>query len=251
MAIRFRRMNYCFVILLFIILSSNNIYSQVWQWSTTLDSIVSGETNGNPRAFLWVPENCKFVKGVVLGQHNMIEEGIFEHKDFRKAMADINFAIVWITPAYTQAFDFHKKDTAIFESLMKSLATISGYSEICNAPIVPIGHSALATFPWNFAAWAPHRTLAVVSVHGDAPQTNLTGYGRENIDWGERNIEGIPGLFIMGEYEWWDARMIPGLNYVSLHPNTPISFFADAGHGHFDYSDALVAYINSFIKKAV
>ena len=35
----------------------------------------------------------------------------------------------------------------------------------------------MATFPWNFAAWNPERTLAIISYHGDAPRTNLTGYG--------------------------------------------------------------------------
>ena len=43
----------------------------------------------------------------------------------------------------------------------------------------------------------PERTLAVISLHGDAPRTNLCGYGRENLEWGRtRNIDGIPGLMI-------------------------------------------------------
>ena len=90
--------------------------------------------------------------------------------------------------------------------MMADLADVSGYSELKNVPIVPIGHSAMATYPWNFAAWNAERTLAVISLHGDAPRTNLTGYGRENLEWGRtRNINGIPGLMIEGEYEWWEA----------------------------------------------
>jgi hypothetical protein len=116
--------------------------------------------------------------------------------------------------------------------------------------VVPIGHSAAATYPWNFAAWNPGRALAVISVHGDAPQTKLTGYGRANVDWGNKNIDGVPGLFIMGEYEWWEDRITPGFDYVSKHPKTSITFFCDAGHGHFDYSDAVVKYIARYIRKA-
>lgn len=71
-----------------------------------------------------------------------------------------------------------------FEKMMEDFANVSGYSELKYAPIVPFGHSAMATYPWNFAAWNPDRTLAIISLHGDAPRTNLTGYGRDNMEWG-------------------------------------------------------------------
>ena len=220
-----------------------------WQWCVSVDSIVSTETNKNPQAFLWIPPNCKHVRGVVVGQHNMIEEGIFEHPAFRKTLSDLNFAVVWTTPAINQNFDFNTKIGDYFDAMMHKLADSSGYEELATAPIVPIGHSALATYPWNFAAWNPARTLAIISVHGDAPQTNLTGYGKPNVDWGNRKIDGVPGLFIMGEYEWWEKRIESGFDYVSKHPQSPITFFADAGHGHFDYSDELIDYIGLFLKK--
>ncbi|HEY8893204.1 MAG TPA: hypothetical protein VIM79_00200 [Niastella sp.] len=224
--------------------------AQEWQWSVAVDSVVSPETNDHPRAFLWIPPNCTQVKGVVVGQHNMIEDGILEHPDFRKTMTELGFAEVWVTPNITIPFDFNKDAREDFNYMMQKLADSSGYIELAKAPVVPIGHSALATYPWNFAAGDPARTLAVVSVHGDAPQTHLTGYGRPNVDWGSRTIEGVPGLFIMGEYEWWEDRITPGFDFVRQHPKTPITFFCDAGHGHFDYSDELVNYIALFIKKA-
>jgi hypothetical protein len=225
-------------------------FSQVWQWSVSVDNVSADETKTPPTAFLWIPENCKKVRAVIVGQHNMIEEGIFEHPDFRKKMSEIGFAIVWVSPMFHMSFDFNKNADEDFNYMMKKLADSSGYKELEFAPVVPIGHSAAATYPWNFAAWNPQRTLAVISVHGDVPQTKLTGYGRENVEWGNRNIDGVPGLFIMGEYEWWEDRIAPGFDYVSKHPKTPITFFCDAGHGHFDYSDALVNYIAFYIKKA-
>jgi hypothetical protein len=227
-----------------------NTLAQVWQWSVSVDNVISEETKDHPQAFLWIPENCKQVRGVVVGQHNMIEEGIFEDPYFRKAMHEIGFGIVWVSPMFNINFDFTKDAGNVFNNMMEKLADSSGYKELAFVPVVPIGHSATATYPWNFAAWAPERSLAVVSVHGDAPKTNLTGYGRPNVDWGNRTIEGIPGLFIMGEYEWWEDRIAPGFDYVNKHPITPIDFFCDAGHGHFDYSDELINYIALFIKKA-
>lgn len=245
-----RRSVLCFLALVVFTSSFFSCKAQVWQWAVPVQDVISGETNDHPTAFLWIPHRCKYVRAVVVGQHNMLEEGILEHPAFRKAMEQSGIAIVWVTPVFSQVFDFHKSDTAVFHSMMQSLAAVSGYAELATAPVVPIGHSALATYPWNFGAWAPQRTLAIVSVHGDAPETSLTGYGRPNIDWGDKNIDGVPALFVMGEYEWWEDRLQPGFKYVAAHPGSAITFLADAGHGHFDYSDMLVQYISLFITKA-
>lgn len=175
--------------------------AQVWQWSVEIDSAISNEMAAPARAFLWIPENCKQVRGVIVGQHNMLEEGIFEHPAFRKTMTDLGFAEIWISPNLSVVFDLDKKDEDNFNTMLKKLASVSGYTELELAPIVPIGHSALASYPWNFAAGNPERTLAILSIHGDAPFTNLTGSGRPNPDWGNRTIDGIPGLMVEGEYE--------------------------------------------------
>lgn len=231
------------------------VLAQVWQWSVPVQSVISSETNDHPQAFLWIPENCRYVRGVVVGQHNMLEEGIFEHPDFRKTMTKLGFAIVWVTPMFNQTFDWNpsrsSKGAGVeFTDMMTRLAAVSGYTELKIAPVVPLGHSALASYPWNFAAWNPGRTLAVVSVHGDAPQTNLTGSGRPNPDWAGRTIDGVPGLMVMGEYEWWEDRLSPAFAYVAKHPQTPFSLLADAGRGHFDNSDNMVRFLALYLEKA-
>lgn len=221
-----------------------------WQWSVPLQNI-SKETNRPSEAFLWVPPTCRYVRGVVLGKHNMCEEPLFEHPAFRKVMGELGFAIVWITPGIDSNWDVQKGTQQIFEQMMDSLAKVSGYHELSQAPVVPVGHSAMATFPWNFAAWNADRTLAVISLHGDAPRTNMTGYGGANLEWGRnRNIDGIPGLMIEGEYEWALDRIYPALAFQLMYPKSTISFLADVGHGHFDVSDKLVEYICLFLRKA-
>jgi hypothetical protein len=237
-------------ILFFLTLLSFEGYSQVWQWSVKVDNTISQETNDHPQAFLWIPENCKQVRGIVFAQHNMIEEGIIENPYFRKTMTDLGFAEVWVTPVVSWTYDKTKNEDKVIDELFQSLANVSGYQELAYAPIIPIGHSAMASFPWNYAAFNPERTLALVSVHGDAPQSNLTGSGKPNPNWENRNIDGIPSLFVMGEYEWWDARIQPAHKYIAKHPKSVITLFADAGHGHFDYSDMMVKYVADYIKKA-
>ena len=223
-----------------------------WQWSVTLDGFVSNETNRNPTAFLWIPADCMQIKAIIVGQHNMSEETLFDNPLFREKMQKLGIGFVWITPGIDQQWNVSKGTQQIFEKMMVDLADVSGYSELKNVPIVPIGHSAMATYPWNFAAWNPERTLAIISLHGDAPRTNLTGYGRENLEWGRtRNIDGIPGLMIEGEYEWWEARVNPALAFRMMYPESCISFLCDAGRGHFDVADETAAYIALFLEKAI
>jgi hypothetical protein len=233
------------------LLFTPEIRASVWQWSVEVTSVISVETNAHPRAFLWIPENCKQVRAVIIGQHNMSEENIFEHPRFRKEMAKLCIAEVWVTPAIDMVFDFNQGAGEKFEGMLSSLAEESGYSELKFAPVIPIGHSACASYPWNFAAWNPERTLAILSEHGDAPLTNLTGSGRPNPDWGNRYIDGVPGLMVEGEFEWWEDRVQPALNFRQKSPQSAISFFCDAGRGHFDVSDQLVDYLALFIRKAV
>ena len=242
---------YFLVVLLSLFMQTTRVAAAPWQWSVEIKELISEETNAHPSAYLWIPENCKQVRAVIIGQHNMTEETIFEHPEFRKNMGKLGIAEIWITPGIDQRWDVTKGTQQIFETMMKNLSEISGYTELEFAPVIPIGHSAMATYPWNFAAWNPERTLAVLSIHGDSPRTYLTGYGRANLDWGTRTIEGIPSLMVMGEDEWWEDRLITSFDYRREYPNAPLSFLADAGHGHFDISDELIDYLSLFLKKAV
>ena len=242
---------YFLVVLLSLFMQVAKVAAAPWQWSVEIKELISEETNAHPSAYLWIPENCKQVRAVIIGQHNMTEETIFEHPEFRKNMGKLGIAEIWITPGIDQRWDVTKGTQQIFETMMKNLSEISGYTELEFAPVIPIGHSAMATYPWNFAAWNPERTLAVLSIHGDSPRTHLTGYGRANLDWGTRTIEGIPSLMVMGEDEWWEDRLITSFDYRCEYPNAPLSFLADAGHGHFDISDELIDYLSLFLKKTV
>jgi len=223
-----------------------------WQWSVPVDSVISAETQDHPRAFLWIPPDCRQVRTVVVGQHNMLEEGILEDADFRQELARLGIAEIWITPALDTWQNATNNPTANehFDEMLKSLARESGYGELRFAPIIPLGHSAMASFPWNFAAWNPDRTLAILSVHGDAPQTGLVGNGRPNADWGGRTINGIPGLMVMGEYEWLEERLTPAETFRARYPGATVAMLVQPGRGHFDIDPAMVRYLALFIRKA-
>ena len=233
------------------LLGGSDIFATVWQWSRTADSITL-PSGIHPQAFLWVPEGCQRVRAVVFAHNNMLEEGILEHPRFRKELTRLGIAEIFVTPL----FDFWQVTTnndavnAKFAALLKTFAAESGYSELEFAPVIPIGHSASATMPWNFAAWNPQRTVAVLSIHGDAPQTRLTGNSKTNADWGSRDIDGIPSLMVMGEFEWWEDRLAPIFPFKQKHPAATVALLCDAGNGHFNSSDALVDFLAMFVRKA-
>lgn len=207
--------------------------------------------------FLRLPAQTDSVRAILYCHQNMTEEVLFRSTYFTGEMDRLGVAMAFVQQGS------QNWDTSIigeeglncqqrFEKLMRQWADSTGHPEIAKAMIIPFGHSAQGTFPWNFAAWNPERTLCIISFKGDAPRTNLCGYGRANIEWGRtRNIDYIPGLMIMGEYEWWEARLNPARAFRIMYPDSRISFLRDAGHGHFDLSLETQQYLVKFIEKSL
>ena len=182
----------------------------VYQWSAPVRGVLSAETYDNPRAYLWIPPACPRVRAVVVGEHNLLEEPLLESPRLRARLEKLCIAEVWTTPVLDTTFDFNNGAGAVFTGMMQDLADASGYAELAYAPVVPVGESALASYPWNFAAWAPERTLAVISLKGDAPQTDMTGSGKPNPDWGARTLDGVPGLMTLR------SKSVLGLSSVQI-----------------------------------
>lgn len=203
------------------------------------------------RALLRLPKGNSEVKAILYCHQNMAEEVLFRSKLFTDRMDTLGVAMAFVQQG-SQNWDTASGCQERFDSIISGFASATGHQEIHTAPIIPFGHSAQATFPWNFAAWNPQRTLCIISYHGDAPRTNLCGYGRANIEWGRtRNIDSIPGLMIEGEYEWWEARVRPALAFRMMYPESRISFLCDAGRGHFDLGEDTQLYIARFIEKSL
>jgi hypothetical protein len=216
-----------------------------WQWSVAVPSVVSEETHGAPRAFLWIPPACNRVRAVVYGQHNMLEEPLFEQAGFRKALAALDVAEVWVTPPLGGQTRFGAEERACVETMLRQLASVSGYDELAQMPIVPIGHSAMADFPYLFAAFWPERTLAAISLKGAWPDLAKPCFS----GMGER-LAGVPVLLVSGEYEWADERAGKSLAFRRAFPGVPFSMLSDAGGGHFDTHDSLAVFLGDYLRSA-
>jgi hypothetical protein len=235
-----------FILLVFVSLTLP-VRGAVWQWSVPVKS--EHPENGAARAWLWVPPDCKQVRGVVVAQHNMEEIAILENPKFRVSLAQMGFAEVWVAPFFDHLFRFNQGAGDTFNDLMDRLADESGYSGLKFVPVVPLGHSAAASWPYYFAAWNPGRTLCALSVSGQWPYFRDKNFAPDI--WGNRNIDFVPCLETMGEYEAANNWSREGLWERQQHPQMPLSMLANPGQGHFAPTDAKVEYLALYIKKAV
>ncbi len=233
----------------------------LWQWSVPITEIISGETGDYPRAFLYIPPGCQTVRGVIIGQHNMLEEAVLEHAAVRQGLADAGMAAIWVTPAFDAYFNFtaNPNTPAIFQSMMDKLAAESGYAELSKTPVVWTGHSAMGGTPYNFVAWdaqnsaatgAPRRAMAALSVKGAWPGPGQPTGGDSNTpNYVATDLDHVPLMFISGEYEDANGRAASALAHKNAYPNSILSFLADNGGGHFDWNDRICEYIGMYLRK--
>lgn len=235
----------------FAMITSPGARAAVYQWSATIDEVTARESKKPPRAFLWVPENCQRVRAVVIAIQNMQEEQVFENAAFRKTLSDLGFAVVWITPPMgTNDLRFDQGEDRVLEGLLKKLADESGYSEIATAPLVPLGHSASASWCYDVAAWKPERVLCVVSLSGQWPYFTAPDF------WGDRSVDTVPALTTKGEFEvggslekGWYAGLKK--DFYVKHPAAAFTQVVEPGDGHFAASDQKIELVNLFLRKAV
>lgn len=222
-------------------------HAAVWQWSVAVRD--SRDKKENARAYLWIPPGCRKVKAFLYAQNNMEEQSILENPKFRKEMAKLGIAEVWVSPASDLFFRFNEGAGEVFTGVMNDLADVSGYQELSKAPFIGLGHSAAASNPYYMAAWDPQRALAAISVSGQWPYFRANPFAPDI--WGAKNIDFIPSLETMGEYESASGWSAEGLKERQQHPSMPLSMLACPAEFHFASSDDKVIYIALFIKKAL
>lgn len=229
----------------------------LWQWSIPLTwAGISSETNDYPRAFLYIPPGVTTVRGVLIGQHNMLEEPVMEHSAVRQGLADAGMAAIWVTPAFDGGFNFtaNTNTPVVFQNMMDGLAAESGYTELSKTPVVWIGHSAMSEAPYFFAAWDTQHSVATGEPKRCAAAISLQGFypGRHNVDqptYANSDLAGVPIMYIEGEYADANGRATSTLSFRNSTAGTIISFFGEPGGGHFDWNNRNCEYIGMYLRK--
>jgi hypothetical protein len=219
-----------------------NPQSDVWQYSVPMG------TDSDHRAYLWIPQQCKHVRGVLIGAQNMQEEPFFQDALIRKTCAECGLGIVWFSPGDDMGAHVYKTfSPGAADGVQKALADLaveSGYSEIENAPLLVTAHSASTPFIWGMADPFASRVFALLPLKGWFP-------GHVPSD--------VPILYVSSEYaevggaNWGETYLKDRADVARLRADGPdrlIGEAADIGAGHYEWDPVFAPVIAMFIRKA-
>lgn len=168
-------MKFAFVPLLIALLSAprGDARDPIYQYfSPSATSATSG-------AYLWLPPAATRVRAVMIGIHNGLPAPILQHPDVREVCRRHDIAQVLLTPNGSDIggtmlkdlnFDFtDPAKTAIHDRYLAALAEACGHPELATAPVIPLAHSAYASFPFDVAMRDPGRCLAALPIKAGLP----------------------------------------------------------------------------------
>ncbi|MBC7587325.1 MAG: hypothetical protein H7178_03115 [Chitinophagaceae bacterium] len=233
--------------------------NQVFQfmYSGTCNSWAdSSKTNAT--LYLWVPENCKKLRGILILCTNVPEHMLVGHLAIRKACEDNNLGIIWGTPSFmnfrknvrngktlNMALE-HKTTVDFLQQMLDGLAENSGYKEVASVPWLPMGESGHLLMVDALMEYKPERCIAGVFIKNNhLPSKNrevptLVAYGSAQ-EWGQDLVD------IRTRWNDIGAAYDGVLNERKKNPQWPLSYIIDGSSGHFDCSEKLVKYFANYI----
>lgn len=231
--------------------------NQVFQFMQkgTCTAWSDGSTN-SATAYLWIPENCKRVRGLLILCANVPEQRLAGHPDIRAVCAANDLGIIWSSPSFMnwakqkpgqkKMSDEHATIAAFLQQLLDGLAKASGYDEIATVPWLPMGESGHLLMVDALVEAQPKRCLAGIWIKNcHLPPKNretpaLVVYGTAQ-EWGQDKID--------IRTRWNDVAVAcDGIQAARKnHPGWPLSYIIDGHSGHFDCSDRLTHYFARYI----
>lgn len=201
-------------------------------------------TKGSSSAFLWIPPEAKQVRGVVMAGMTLMEREFVKDPFIRKACAQQSLALVFLRCGLSQV-DVQK--------VLEDLAGVSGYSELPQAPLLLVGHSAGGPQAKALAIQHADRCFGVVQYRGGVPGGPA----------GEVIPPGVPALMMIGQFdefggvmrddtgrETWEGGRDQLLQYRAADERNLGCVVVEPGAGHFAWSDRNAQYLALWIRKA-
>lgn len=240
--------------------SNRSAVNQVFQFaqSGTCKDWVDGVPS-NATLYLWIPERCKQLRGLLILGANVPEHMLVGHTAIRKVCADNNLGIIWSTPSF---MNFRKSTTNdgkilnmsleckttvnFLQQLLNGLAQKSGYPEVATVPWLPMGESAHLLMVDALIEQSPERCMAGIFIKNNhLPPNNrdvpaLVAFGTAQ-EWGQDKID------IRTRWNDVDGAYKKIVSERKKNPNWPLSYIIDGSSGHFDCSQKLVKYFADYI----
>ena len=205
-------------------------------------------TKTTATSYLWIPENCRKLRGLLILCSNVPEHMLVGHPAVRAVCAANDLGIVFFPSSF---YNFKSKSSdpnqiAFLQQILDGLAKISGYEEIATVPWLPIGESG--------------HLLMVDALMETAPDRCIAGVWLKNNHLPPKNRR-TPALVIFGSAQEWgqdkaDYRTLWNnvggayggvLNDLKNHPGWPLTYFIDGTSGHFDCSERLTQFVARYI----
>jgi hypothetical protein len=226
----------------------NSPVNQVFQFmqSGTRSGWADGATT-NATAYLWIPEKCRRLRGLLVMGSNVPEHMLVGHPEIRAVCAANDLGIIWSTPSfwYYKAKNEDQNVAGFLQQLLDGLAKTTGYPEVATVPWLPMGESGHLLMVDALVEAAPDRCMAGIWIkNAHLPPKNrvtpaLVVYGSAQ-EWGQDKVN--------MRTRWNDLKSYDNvLKQRKEHPDWPLSFVVDGGSGHFDVSGRLVNYFAHYI----
>ena len=222
--------------------------NQVYQFmytSTRADWVDGAKTSAT--AYLWIPEHCKHLRGLLVMGTNVPEHMLAGNPDIRAVAAANDLGIIWSSPTfwYSKAKSEDKTVVSFLQQLLDGLAKVSGYEEVATIPWLPMGESG--------------HLLMVDALVEAAPERCIAGIWLKNPHMPPHNRT-VPALVVFGTAQEWGqdkanykTRWQDTTFYNEVidqrrqNPDWPLTFVIDGHSGHFDVSAQLVRYLAHYI----
>jgi hypothetical protein len=223
--------------------------NQVFQFMHQATLTYAPDDVGNPTAYLWIPETCAKLRGLLILGENVTEHGLVGHPVIRAACEQSDLGIVWCSPRFmsVKTLDDSVKHVAFLQQLLDGLATTSGYDEVASVPWLPMGESMHMRMVYHLLNAAPQRCIAGICIKNAVSLTLC------------KNRE-TPLLVAVGTaQEWFQNEKDIRTTWQDLafydtllrerqkHPAWPMSLLVEGGSGHFDCTETMARHFADYI----
>ena len=209
---------------------------------------------GNRTAYLWLPEKCQYLRGMIISYENMLERNWLESPVVRKTAAQENLGIIWLADGKPTDITWETKPEAVesLQQMFADLAKESGYSEIENAPLIVTGHSWNGRLAWTYPNANPDRVIATIPIRTYPMPDTLA-------------FSGIPLCYIVGETTelpqyndgrpgdrdfYWPIVRQTAVALRTNNENNLIGVVTNPGGNHTDWNENQSEFVALFIRKA-
>ena len=211
------------------------------------------------RAYLWVPEECKKLRGILVLCANVPEMMLAGHPEIRKVCRENDLGIVWCPQSFMNFKRFGDKKTmanteavAFLQQLLDGLAATSGYPEVATVPWIPIGESGHLLMSDALVEAAPGRAIAGIWLKNNhlpphdrtTPALVIFGSAQE---WGQDKADTNSHTTFLNRWASNATGYEMVVNERKAHPDWPLTYAIDGQSGHFDCSEKVAVITAHYI----